>query len=1350
MDTYQNQPNPEVKDIRFAEPTFIDPLTRIYNQYYLFQFLPEEIKKAQLGNYPLAVFMIDLDGFKYVNDTFGHLCGDEVLKQMAEILKKSVRQTDMVIRYAGDEFTILLPGVDQKKVEKLAQALVDNVAKTPFKGLDGQDLHLTISMGFSLYPDDGDRVDTLIELADKALYLSKQKGKNRVSQAKEATIEAVSSLVAMDSFPCPKFIDRKEEIDKLRNTFDASVLKSHTLQLALISGDSGIGKSRLLLELNNYVQDRAVVISCSASLVHKQDPYFLFARGMSLYLEKIGIHNPQLVSLLARVPLEELAELGRLIPPIASLVKKQSEVTLEEKQARFLLFKGFLDLLIEFNKFSPVVFLFDDVHWSDKASIELLRYLNKQERNKQIFVVCCVSEDKYQAMTEESNLKGLLEEALFVDNFLQIKLTYLSLNDAVEMIEAIFPGVGKNTEFCQSVYHETQGNPSFIEEILKSLVENATLIYQDNCWQIKKGSHAQGAPFSLEEMIKKRLRSIDEETKEMIVQAAVIGEDFSVDFLKKIDKRDEGFMLELLERAKKMHLIGEAGKKGKFGFINKNIQNMLYNELNEEDRHQLHQKVVKALREEHKDNLDNVAGEMAFHYSHGLAQDKSGEYSKTLEKTAQLFSPAEIIEYFDKLATQAVGEEEKAIPLPSERMVSDALRFVRSFAGAIKVFHLYPLGSMRASALAEALSILEPIWQESEVLRLSEAEKNLTINGLRIFPKALDQPHVENVVNVMMEYSIKALSFKKGVSLDELNKFLEHLSSTSASLKDDKEGWPGIIKKEGIKCISIEDMRFSKASEFAKEFEKKDKIKDIMLMEFLLGKMGKSGLDKKLVINKMEQEPEMFARTIQEAAQEAVKEDKGKDEVTVVTESIENLDKELAQGGDPKKLARVILEINPELRNKVIRSELQAKEIKQKSILAVIPEEAIVSMLVSEYVQTQGNLLVVKGYFDRAFLHDASRRQKALEALEQGLLQHNADRLEVSFINGQLEWEKLSLSQKLNTLTALPESYYCGELEKIQSLLNELYVGRKKQELEHMIRSVLTKISQLDPFARKNVQLVIVDFIKSAILSDTSDVLLLQESMDCFLKGVMAETKLKVFTVFLDVAKEVSKEVSVRLQLMRDIILEIEKPQGRRYSLFIRELIFSLAQRLTQENSATSEIYKSSENFVKEIAQGRFLEVLLYSIINVSAEEKKILKSVYPLIRDRAVDMIINLQIQKDIKWGDSFHEYSIKKGSADFLCEFGEPAFARVRERLLRIKDDVSLSLIEFARYLHREELLEPLAVFTHHKDPLIRRSVILAIGSIGGSLAADILSQAAKEEKDKRLRQLIKDELNKVKTKR
>ena len=131
----------------------------------------------------LSLLMLDLDGFKYCNDTFGHLFGDKTLKDIADTLLNTVRSMDIVARYGGDEFMVILPETGETLAIDIAERLRNNVEKNAVLPRDasgqGQQT-LTSSIGIACYPVHGKTIDLLLENVDKALYRAKNKGKNRI------------------------------------------------------------------------------------------------------------------------------------------------------------------------------------------------------------------------------------------------------------------------------------------------------------------------------------------------------------------------------------------------------------------------------------------------------------------------------------------------------------------------------------------------------------------------------------------------------------------------------------------------------------------------------------------------------------------------------------------------------------------------------------------------------------------------------------------------------------------------------------------------------------------------------------------------------------------------------------------------------------------------------------------------------------------------------------------------------------------------------------------------------------------------------------------------------------------
>lgn len=156
-----------------------DSLTGLYNHAYCKHFLEIDLKKAKRHGYPVSLIMADLDNFKQVNDRFGHITGDLVLKEVATILRNTIRLTDVAARYGGEEFALVLPYSNTDVAVILADRIIEAVNSHSFKVNDRTlDLNLTISLGIASYPDHATSMTELFEQADQALYKAKQRGKN--------------------------------------------------------------------------------------------------------------------------------------------------------------------------------------------------------------------------------------------------------------------------------------------------------------------------------------------------------------------------------------------------------------------------------------------------------------------------------------------------------------------------------------------------------------------------------------------------------------------------------------------------------------------------------------------------------------------------------------------------------------------------------------------------------------------------------------------------------------------------------------------------------------------------------------------------------------------------------------------------------------------------------------------------------------------------------------------------------------------------------------------------------------------------------------------------------------------
>jgi len=179
-----------------------DALTGLYNYGYFKVALRYEVEKSRRYKLPLSLLFLDIDDFKLVNDTLGHLKGDKVLRQLAAILKQGIRQADLLCRYGGDEFVMLLSQTPPDQAMVLAERLRQRIAKSPMNRLEKK-CKVTVSIGVAgLRPEM--TTEDLIKEADEAHYLAKQTGKNRVVGPEPLPQSEMTSKPARKIQPRPR------------------------------------------------------------------------------------------------------------------------------------------------------------------------------------------------------------------------------------------------------------------------------------------------------------------------------------------------------------------------------------------------------------------------------------------------------------------------------------------------------------------------------------------------------------------------------------------------------------------------------------------------------------------------------------------------------------------------------------------------------------------------------------------------------------------------------------------------------------------------------------------------------------------------------------------------------------------------------------------------------------------------------------------------------------------------------------------------------------------------------------------------------------------------------------------
>jgi diguanylate cyclase (GGDEF)-like protein len=189
----------DIENARLYQMAITDSLTKAYNRQFLLHRLPDEIERHKRYGDQFAIVLLDVDHFKRLNDQFGHVAGDYVLKELSRCLKKTLREIDALVRYGGEEFLMLLPKTDLEGAATIAERVRKTIEDHVFHHLDNR-LHITLSLGVGSFTAE-ETEQSYVDRVDRALYRAKQGGRNRVEVDRGEDLRAEQPFTAEYSSP---------------------------------------------------------------------------------------------------------------------------------------------------------------------------------------------------------------------------------------------------------------------------------------------------------------------------------------------------------------------------------------------------------------------------------------------------------------------------------------------------------------------------------------------------------------------------------------------------------------------------------------------------------------------------------------------------------------------------------------------------------------------------------------------------------------------------------------------------------------------------------------------------------------------------------------------------------------------------------------------------------------------------------------------------------------------------------------------------------------------------------------------------------------------------------------------
>ncbi len=632
---------------RLRRLSITDELTGLLNRRYFFNRLSQEISKSQRKNRPFSILIMDVDHFKQINDTYGHLEGDEVLRVVAKALLKSVREMDVVTRYAGDEFIAILPEATKDEALPVAYRILEETQNLRFiDPKKKQPYKVGVSLGISTFPNDGKTATELIEKADHGLYTAKKAGRNRVCLADHYQ-EDTKEEISFDGI-IPNFVGRENELQKLIDMYKTA--HDSKLQIVFIAGEAGIGKTRLIQQFFASISKENIQFlkgTCFDTKIPM--PYQPFREALANFVEREEYY---IYSILRNLSESAKIEILKIIPGLD--VKRlgiKTNLPLEPIQDEYRLFNGIYQILKKISERGPLVLFLDDIHWADIASLELFSYLVRNSQQDRIMI--CLTyrpEEITDGNIEKGFMVSITHKLSRIHKLERIRLTPFSKNHINKMLQSVFTPNKYPEKLASLVFSETEGNPFFVEELLKSMIENSIISFSDGEITLKP-TETINMPSSIRDLVMDRIEKLADELQEILMTAATIGQEFSLKLLSVISDKNEGHIQDILDNGIDTNIIKEdfATSEEKFSFTHCKMREVLYYSMRESKRERLHLKIAKAMQKLYHNNLGKHYEDLAQHYY--LSRDKKNAFKYMMlcgQKVQESYATHDAISYFNK------------------------------------------------------------------------------------------------------------------------------------------------------------------------------------------------------------------------------------------------------------------------------------------------------------------------------------------------------------------------------------------------------------------------------------------------------------------------------------------------------------------------------------------------------------------------------------------------------------------------------------------------------------------------------------------------------------------------------
>ena len=784
---------------------FEDELTGLYNRRFLLNYFEHKLNWDTLETEPVSLLMLDVDRFKQINDTHGHDIGDQALIWVAKLMKKAAGEDGLPVRYAGDEFIILMPGAPKKKALKVGKELLKLAHEQPWQKEMDVELSITISVGAASAPEDAQDGKDLIHKADTALYFAKESGRDCLAESGEVPPQEVFSKTSLHQLEKGTVSGRESQFKQVSKALQD--FNQGENQFVIIEGVDGMGKSEFLKTIRLNIADSDILqVEVKGGLQENFHPYYMATNILVGILNALPDNGAEILNDLTP---QETTYLSYILPQLSQA--KDSPEQKEEEISRDQLFATLVGFIPRLLDSGPLMLLIDDMNFCDEASLLLLRRILL--RDEMPLLVCGTSSHLQpgEIQREPAPLESFFAQHHQELNMVRVMLTPLTATDIAKHSQRIFPQVHLPENFDMRLAQLTRGNPLFISEILRKLVSDRKITLTGEQWVLERVEEDY-LPKSLEEIVSQKVAVLDEESRQLLDQASTFGENVSLSMLTGSSELEESKVLEFIDQAVAQGLISSEYQSNdeNIRFLSKRILNLTYGAIQEDRKQELHERIGAYQETLYDQQLLPSAAPLAYHYQHSANEEKAEQYRKLTEANDEkLFNAEEAADYTgDEPGGELSTKKLRILDSLDRSAVDHVPEIIRALLGAIGEMELDPPNSQAIlSATRKLKDTIDKVLEDNVDLHITLAKQSLLVNGQR-----MDTDEYKSIAEAfaqrMNRIQLRGVAFFEGLTEQELTLMLEAIAQMSGK-SIDRGFWKRLAKKQDLSHIEFKQMSHS-------------------------------------------------------------------------------------------------------------------------------------------------------------------------------------------------------------------------------------------------------------------------------------------------------------------------------------------------------------------------------------------------------------------------------------------------------------------------------------------------------------------------------------------------------------